>query len=41
MRGDTVYRVYGVHHGRVGDCFFGVFRTIPEAEARIKELKAK
>lgn len=41
MRGDTVYRIYGVHEGRPDDTFFGAFRTVPEAEAEIAKLQAK
>jgi hypothetical protein len=38
MRGDVVYRIYGVHEGRAKDCFFGAFRTRAEAEAEIANL---
>lgn len=38
MRGDIVYRVYGLHDGREEDVYFGTFRTTAEAEARIAEL---
>lgn len=41
MRGDTVYRVYGVHEGREKDVYFGTFRAVPEAEAEIAKLKAR
>ena len=41
MRGDVVYRVYGVHQGRPKDVFFGAFRSMPEAKAHIAELVAK
>jgi hypothetical protein len=41
MRGDIVYRVYGMHAGRDKDNFFGAFRTQPEANAEIEKLKAK
>lgn len=41
MRGDVVYRIYGVHEGREKDYFFGVFRTTAEAEAKIAELRAR
>jgi hypothetical protein len=41
MRGDIVHRVYGVHRGRADDTFFGAFRTLAEATARIDELEAK
>ena len=39
MRGDTVYRIYGVHAGREKDNFFGAFRTVAEAEAEIARLQ--
>jgi hypothetical protein len=38
MRGDIVYRVYGVHGGREEDINFGTYRSLPEAEARVQEL---
>ncbi|MBI1249836.1 hypothetical protein GC197_18575 [bacterium] len=38
MRGDVVYRIYGVHEGREKDCFFGTFRAIYEAETEIAKL---
>ena len=38
MRGDVVYRIYGVHEGRAKDCYFGAFRTRAEAEAEIASL---
>ena len=38
MRGDVVFRVYGVHEGRSEDSFFGAFRTRVEAEAEIDKL---
>ena len=38
MRGDTVYRVYGVHDGREEDTYFGTYRTVLEAEAKIENL---
>src|SRR5262245_52543514 len=41
MRGDIVFRVYGLHEGRDKDTFFGAFRTKPEAEAQIAKLLAK
>lgn len=31
MRGDIVYRVYGLHEGREEDCYFGAFRSRSEA----------
>jgi hypothetical protein len=41
MRGDIIFRVYGVHEGREADSFFGAFRSRAEAEARIAELAAQ
>ena len=41
MRGDVVYRIYGVHEGREKDHFFGAFRTLSEAEAEIAKLRAR
>lgn len=41
MRGDVVYRIYGVNEGREKDCFFGAFRTIAEAEAEIAKLRVR
>jgi hypothetical protein len=41
MRGDIIYRVYGLHEGREKDYFFGAFRTRAEANVRIAELCAK
>lgn len=38
MRGDIVYRVYGLHEGREKDSFFGAFRSRSEAEAKIAKL---
>ncbi len=38
MRGDIVYRIYGVHEGREEDSFFGCFRTRAEAEAQIAKF---
>jgi hypothetical protein len=40
MRGDVVYRIYGVHEGREEDSFFGAFRTVAEAEAAIAGLRS-
>ncbi len=39
MRGDIVYRIYGVHEGRSEDNHFGTYRTIAEAEAAISRLR--
>lgn len=41
MRGDTVFRVYGIHEGREKDVFFGAFRSRGEAESTIDELRSK
>ncbi len=41
MRGDIVFRVYGVHEGRAADSYFGAFRTRAEAEAEIAKLGAR
>ncbi len=41
MRGDTVYRVYGVHEGREKDVYFGAYRTVREAETAIQKLRAR
>lgn len=41
MRGDIMYRVYGVHEGRETDSFFGAFRTVQEAQAQVDQLDAK
>lgn len=41
MRGDIVYRVYGVHAGRDKDVYFGAFRTRAAAEAEIDNLRAR
>lgn len=41
MRGDIVHCVYGVHEGRPKDCFFGAFRSRPEANAEVTNLFAR
>jgi hypothetical protein len=41
MRGDIVYRIYGVHEGREKDYFFGAFRTFADAEAEIAKLSVR
>jgi hypothetical protein len=41
MRGDLVYRIYGIHEGREKDYFFGAFRTVDEAEAEIAKLRVR
>jgi hypothetical protein len=38
MRGDVVYRVYGLHEGREKDQYFGTFRSRSEADAEIAKL---
>jgi hypothetical protein len=40
MRGDIIFRVYGVHVGRAQDSFFGAFRTRDDAVAKIATLNA-
>lgn len=40
MRGDIVFRVYGLHEGREGDVFFGAYRSRSEADAEIRKLSA-
>ncbi len=39
MRGDIVYRIYGVHTGRHEDTHFGTYRTTAEAETAIVRLR--
>lgn len=41
MRGDIVYRVYGLHEGREKDFFFGAFPSAAGAEAEIAKLRAR
>lgn len=41
MRGDIVFRVYGVHAGRDQDTYFGARRSRAKAEQRIAELHAQ
>jgi hypothetical protein len=41
MRGDIVYRVYGIHEGREKDLYCGTFRAVPDAEAEIAKLKER
>jgi len=41
MRGDIVYRIYGIHKGRDEDCYFGTFRSRSEADAEIAKLNVK
>ena len=40
MRGDITYHVYGVHAGRGEDTYLGAFRTVCDADAEVKRLKA-
>ncbi len=41
MRGDIVYRVYGVHGGRAKDYCFGAYRTRAAAEQQVARLQAR
>jgi hypothetical protein len=41
MRGDIMFRVYGVHEGREKDAYFGVFRTSQEARTEVEKLKVR
>jgi hypothetical protein len=41
MRGNVVYRIYGKHEGREKDSYFGAFRTVAEAEAKIATLRVE
>lgn len=41
MRGDVVFRVYGVHAGRADDLYFGTFRTRGEAEREVTKLTSR
>jgi hypothetical protein len=41
MRGDVVYRVYGVHEGRAEDQVFGAFRSQAEADDEVVKLAAR
>lgn len=41
MRGDVVYRIYGLHEGREKDVSFGAFRTRQQADLEIERLRAK
>lgn len=38
MRGDIVYRIYGVHAGRAEDTHFGTHRTVAERELQSPEF---
>jgi len=41
MRGEIVYRIYGVHEGRPKDTFFGAFRSVADAEAEVARLRGQ
>jgi hypothetical protein len=41
MRGEIVFRVYGVHSGRAEDAYFSAFRSRAEAEAEVARLSAR
>jgi hypothetical protein len=41
MRGDVVYRIYGLHGGREKEYFFGAFLSRAEAEAEIASLRTR
>src|SRR5258707_1142727 len=41
MRGDVVFRIYGVHEGRAKDYCFGAYRSEAAARAAIAKLEAK
>jgi len=41
MRGDTVFRIYGLHEGRKKDHYFQTFASRGEAEAEIQRLTAQ
>jgi hypothetical protein len=41
MRGDKVYRVYGVPEARHVDWYFGAYRTAQEAQAQVERLKMR
>jgi hypothetical protein len=41
MRGDVVYRVYGLHEGREKDHYFGTFRFRAEADEEIAKLSVR
>lgn len=41
MRGDRVWRVYGMHSGRDRDVGFGTFRTRESAQACVEALEAR
>lgn len=41
MRGDRVWRVYGMHRGRAKDIGLGTFRTREAAQACVEELQSR
>lgn len=41
MRGDIVFRVYGLHQGREKESFFGAFRTRQLADQEVDRLRAR
>ncbi|HEX7664214.1 MAG TPA: hypothetical protein VF407_06890 [Polyangiaceae bacterium] len=41
MRGDVVFRIYGLHTGRAKDSYFGTFPTRALAEAEIAKLSTR
>jgi hypothetical protein len=41
MRGDVVYRIYGLHEGRQKEYFFGALRSRSEADAEVAKLCAR
>ena len=41
MRGDIIFRVYGVHEGREKDVLFVDFRTREEAQTQIGQLRLR
>jgi hypothetical protein len=41
MRGDVVFRVYGLHEGREADSFFGAFRSRAEADAQARRCRSR
>lgn len=41
MRGDIVYRIYGVHESREKDTFLGAFGTVAKAEAEMASLRVR
>jgi len=41
MRGDIVFRVYGVHQGGEKDSYFGAYRSMHEAREHVAQLESK